>query len=317
MTDARTEPSVADNPETLDLPIGAHVSFPIILSTGVTWGMLCAFSRQPRQDLTDRDVAMFGIYADMLSRDIEVQVIEGGSAEELELRIDKLIRTDLDIHLQPILSLPGAIPQGYEALTRFPAELGSVETIFRRAKYDDRIVTLEEAVARKTAAIPMQMGDGFFVSVNASVTSIETLDFESIFPPHVRHRIVLEITEHERVPDYAAFLSVLTRLRAQGFRIAIDDVGAGYSSLRHVIQLKPDFLKLDRSLVIGLLASREQRGLVKALAEMVQSHGGVVIAEGVENPKKVVMLERLGVTMAQGYLFARPMPAAKVLAADG
>jgi len=121
-------------------------------------------------------------------------------------------------------------------------------------------------------------------------------------------RLVVEITEHEPVEDYAAFTSALRLLRERGVRIAIDDAGAGFSSLRHTLRLAPDIVKLDMSITRNVDTDRGRRALASAMISFADEMGMAIVAEGVETEGEHATLKELGVPFGQGYLFARPGP---------
>ncbi len=121
-------------------------------------------------------------------------------------------------------------------------------------------------------------------------------------------RLVLEVTEHSTIEDYAEIASVLAPLRKRGLRLAVDDAGAGYASFRHILQLKPDIIKLDRSLISGLNENQDQLALAAALVSFAEKTGIKVVAEGVETPEELKALQALNVNKAQGYLLGRPTP---------
>jgi len=98
----------------------------------------------------------------------------------------------------------------------------------------------------------------------------------------------------------------LRPIRDQGLRLAIDDAGAGYASLKHVIELEPDIIKVDRSIIDGLASDRARRSVVSAFVLLALEMGATVIAEGIETPADLEAVRDLGVDAAQGYLFARP-----------
>ncbi|HET9517965.1 MAG TPA: EAL domain-containing protein, partial [Actinoplanes sp.] len=119
-------------------------------------------------------------------------------------------------------------------------------------------------------------------------------------------RIVIEITEHARVGSYADLQAVLTPLRERGVRIAVDDTGAGYSSLTHVLQLRPSVIKIDRSLITDIANDAARRSLVTALVLLALDLGASVTGEGIETASELQTLGVLGVDAGQGYLLARP-----------
>ena len=123
-------------------------------------------------------------------------------------------------------------------------------------------------------------------------------------------RVLLELSEHDPVEDYEALEAVLQPLRDLGLRLAVDDVGAGFSSLRHIVQTSPDVLKLDRSIVDGVATDPVLRTLVRALVEFAHGCGAKVVAEGIETAQDAAALLELEVDLGQGWYYGRPGPAA-------
>jgi EAL domain-containing protein (putative c-di-GMP-specific phosphodiesterase class I) len=120
-------------------------------------------------------------------------------------------------------------------------------------------------------------------------------------------RVVLEITEHEAVTDYTDILASIAELRELGLRIAVDDVGAGFASLRHLLRLKPDVLKLDVSLCRHV-NSAPGRALVHGLLSFAHHSDATVVAEGIETDEELAGVLSLGVGFGQGFLLGRPAP---------
>jgi EAL domain-containing protein (putative c-di-GMP-specific phosphodiesterase class I) len=123
-------------------------------------------------------------------------------------------------------------------------------------------------------------------------------------------RIVLELSEHDPVHDYDHLRAVLAPLRSRGMRLAIDDVGAGYSSLRHIVATGPDVIKLDRSIISGVAGDHILAVVGRALADLAGAIGATVVAEGIETAADAAALATLGVHLGQGWLFDRAVPAA-------
>jgi EAL domain-containing protein (putative c-di-GMP-specific phosphodiesterase class I) len=119
-------------------------------------------------------------------------------------------------------------------------------------------------------------------------------------------RLVIEITEHVAISDYNLQNEALKSLRDRGVRLAVDDTGAGYASLSHVLQLRPDIIKIDRSLIAGVATDPARRSLVTALVLLALDIGATVTGEGIEELAELDMLATLGVDHAQGYLLGRP-----------
>jgi EAL domain-containing protein (putative c-di-GMP-specific phosphodiesterase class I) len=123
-------------------------------------------------------------------------------------------------------------------------------------------------------------------------------------------RIVLEITEHESVDDYAKLGAALAPLRERGLRVAVDDAGAGYASFRHILKLEPDVIKLDISITRDIDTQISRRALAAALIRFAEETGSRIVAEGVETEAELAVLRELRVNKAQGFLIGRPVPIA-------
>jgi EAL domain-containing protein (putative c-di-GMP-specific phosphodiesterase class I) len=121
-----------------------------------------------------------------------------------------------------------------------------------------------------------------------------------------RERLVVEVTEHTSIPDYAPLQEARARLRHHGIRLAVDDAGSGYASFRHIVALAPDIIKLDRGLIAGIDHDEARRALVAAVVMYALQSGAVLVAEGIETAVELEALESLGVDCAQGYHLGRP-----------
>ena len=225
-------------------------------------------------------------------------------------RIRRVIDGDgLAMHFQPIVELSTGAAVGSEALARFSDEpTRPPNEWFREAREVGLGVELELTAIRMALAEVGNTPGGTYISVNAShrVASHEgLLDLLDEAPVE---RLVVEITEHEPVEDYDALTSALQQLRRRGVRIAIDDAGAGFSSLRHTLRLAPDIVKLDISITRDVDSDRGRRALASALISFADEMEMAIVAEGVETPAERETLLELGVPFGQGYLFARPAP---------
>jgi EAL domain-containing protein (putative c-di-GMP-specific phosphodiesterase class I) len=125
--------------------------------------------------------------------------------------------------------------------------------------------------------------------------------------------LVVEVTEHAPISDYGAIREAMSRLQASGCRLAVDDAGAGFASLRHILELKPAFIKLDISLTRGIDSNRDSRALSTALLSFADSIGANIIAEGIETESELLALLTLGVRFGQGFLLGRPAPASDLM----
>jgi len=210
--------------------------------------------------------------------------------------------------VQPVVRTADRLIVGYEALARMPAlPERPPDWWLARADHVGRRGQLELACLSAAAALGPTPADRLlFVNLSPSLLADpRALDLLDQLP----ERLVIELTEQEAVEDYGALRRDLVPWLSRGVRVAIDDTGAGYSSLRHVIELTPDFLKLDRELVRDLDTDRNRRALVGAVAAFASEVGTSVIAEGVETAGELGALRDAEVDLVQGYLLARPGPA--------
>ena len=205
---------------------------------------------------------------------------------------------------QPAVPLADAEPGFVEALSRFP-DGRPPDVWFREAAAAGRSVELEVAAADRGL---LALGLGRDVSVNLSAATIASGALPALLRDRPADRVVVEVSEHEAVHDYAELSAALAPLRAGGLRLAVDDAGAGYASLRHVVRLAPDVIKLDMSLVSGVDEDPARRELASALTSFAHRTGAVVVAEGVERQAEHEVLQEVGVDLGQGYLSARPGP---------
>jgi EAL domain-containing protein (putative c-di-GMP-specific phosphodiesterase class I) len=116
------------------------------------------------------------------------------------------------------------------------------------------------------------------------------------------------MTEHAPIADYDALRRALASFRSNGGRLAVDDAGAGFASLKHVLQLGPDILKVDSSVIGEIRSDRAARALTTALLSFASEMGELVVAEGVEDDDTVAVLRQLGVPYCQGFYFGAPAP---------
>lgn len=219
----------------------------------------------------------------------------------------------LRVHLQPIVDLTTGSVWGVEALARFPGhpEPGPAEW-FAAATDVGRGTALEQLALRGALAVLPSLPAGVRLTVNLSAAALLTRGVQRLLAP-VSAPLVVELTEHEQVADYPALRAVLGTLRSRGIALGIDDFGAGHSSLRHVLQLEPEVLKLDLALVQDVKACARRQALVEAMLGFCGSTGTLLVAEGIEDAEDLLALSRLGVTHAQGFFLARPAELAVVL----
>lgn len=213
----------------------------------------------------------------------------------------------MGIALQPVCGLADGAPVGYEALARFHGRPPRPPDHWFRAAgtvgvaEELELVALQRAL-RRLAELP----DGAFLSLNGSPSTFAHPEARRLLTAAATDRLVLEITEHAPVEDYDALAADLRPLRDRGARVAIDDAGAGFASLRHILRLSPDVIKLDRSLVSGISRDRAQQALAGGLISFAEKMGALIVAEGIELADELRTLRELGVHYGQGFLLARP-----------
>jgi EAL domain-containing protein (putative c-di-GMP-specific phosphodiesterase class I)/CheY-like chemotaxis protein len=219
---------------------------------------------------------------------------------------------------QPIVELEDHSVVGMEALSRFNLTRfnltesdWTVDRWFAVAAEIGLGAELELACARTALSgldmIPLDR----FISVNLSHRAAESERLLELLDAVEADRVVVELTEHEAVEDYDRLMAAVARVRDRGTRVAIDDAGAGFASLRHILRIEPDIIKLDISLTRDVHAHRPQRALAAALVSFADELGMSVIAEGVERQEEQDTLIELGVRLGQGYFMGRPAPLRK------
>lgn len=203
---------------------------------------------------------------------------------------------------QPIVELEGRAIVGYEALTRFadgtPPDRQFTDAERIGMAHELELVTLNSAIA-SAGVLP----DGRWLSVNVSPGVLVELAHGTF--AEVDRPLVVEITERSAIEDYAEVRGALGAL-GHGVRLAVDDAGAGFASLRHIIELRPEFVKLDMRLVRGVEADAARQAMLAGMVFFAEQAGCSLIAEGIETDAERITLQRLGVRLGQGYLLGRP-----------
>lgn len=209
---------------------------------------------------------------------------------------------------QPVVHLDSGEVVGYEALTRFRAGSSPAEMFGHAARYGFRLqleqVTLEAALAA-ASALPEER----WLSLNVSPAFLCSGSLRRLLSGLDR-RVVLEVTEHDPVDDYPMLRRACEAL-GPAVELSIDDVGAGYASLRHVLALPPGWVKLDRSWVTGIESDANRRELVAGLLAFAQRTGRKLVAEGIETSAELDVLVDLGVPYGQGWHLGVPEPVAR------
>jgi EAL domain-containing protein (putative c-di-GMP-specific phosphodiesterase class I) len=310
IVDATALPAAAALPETHSIPIGSHLSVPIRLRDGCLYGTFCCFSFVADPSITDRDLRVMHAFADVMSDQISR---ERQASSDQTLKVQQIMRAIEDgepsIVYQPIYNLNTRRVTAVECLSRFRSSPSRSPDVW----FDDAMrvgvgPTLEAAAIKAALRSLERVPPHIDMTINLSPDSISTGMLGSLLQEVDVNRVILEITEHAAVFDYDRLLAELAPLRALGLRVAIDDAGAGYSGLRHILAVEPDTVKLDISLTRGIDQDRKRRALASALIAFAREINVGMIAEGVETAAELKTLTELGVGHAQGFFLGRPMP---------
>lgn len=226
---------------------------------------------------------------------------------------------------QPIVSFEDARIFGYEALTRGP--VGSVFHspihLFQFAERENMLYMLDRLAREKAVSgcIGLSQTERVFINIPAHVIhdpqftpgqTLKLLEARGLTP----HNVVFEITERSSIEDFTTTKLLLQHYRSQGYQIAIDDAGAGYSSLQAIAELQPDFIKVDRSLIQDIHKDKIKENILETFVSFAEKMNIRIIAEGIEKLEELMKLMQMGVHLGQGYFLARPEPRLAPLSGD-
>ncbi len=244
-------------------------------------------------------------------REDEIAGLDRRHRAQARERIARLVDGHgLDIALQPIVALDSGGVVGAEALARFTGEDGTqlpTEETFVDAHALDLGIELELAVVELALSRHDRLPADLYLACNVSPAVLTRPELAALFADHDRP-LVVELTEHDPVEDYAELDAALTRLRHDGARVAVDDVGSGFASFRHVTRVRPEILKLDRTLVCGIDEDPVRQSLASAIVAFARDIGATVVSEGIESEEELTCLVDLSVGCGQGFLLGRPEP---------
>ena len=309
VSDARRHPITRDLPVTQQLRIGSYTGVPWRGPDGTVAGMLCCVSRHPDPALNARSVNYLALIADLISDHMGSPLaLQRQATTAARGAVQTVLDTDaVRMVFQPVVELDSQRTVGFEALARFDPQLFTgPDTAFAAATHCGLGVDLELAAIRQALRRMPDLPGGNWLAVNLSA--------EALLDPHVRDtllahadaRLTVEITEHTQVENYRLLTGALDPLRQAGIRLSVDDAGAGYAGLQHILQLQPDLIKLDISLVRDIDSDPVKTALAESLASFASKIGARLIAEGIETAAEHARLTELGITYGQGYHLARP-----------
>ncbi|WP_311222212.1 MULTISPECIES: EAL domain-containing protein [unclassified Acidovorax] len=308
--DTAQVPEAMAIPATTGIPIGSHLSAPIVLENKRLFGTLCCFSYQPVASLTERDMDVLRAFSEFLGFYFDAAAKREQEKETIAHDIHMAMAADrLRIVFQPVYDLAQRRIHGFECLSRFDIEpLRPPDQWFNAAYSVGLGRELELHAIHKALSVLQDFPGGVEFNVNCSPELIISGALQSLLEDGTDlSRVVLEVTEHAIVTDYAALADGLGPFRARGAMLAVDDAGAGYSSMRHILNLQPEVIKLDMSITQSIDRDNHRRALAKGLISFAHEIGSMIVAEGVEQASELEALQLLGVDFAQGYYLAKPL----------
>src|SRR5665213_3579913 len=257
--------------------------------------------------LQDQNFALNDELDEMKEDDERLQREQNGHLERIEQVLEH--ESSLAMVFQAIVDLTDHSIVGVEALSRFAGKpMRSPDLWFEEAASVGLGPTLEMKAISAALGQASRLPDEAFLAINVSPDLLLSGKLDYLIDDPICSRLVFELTEHVVVDDYGPIRSSIDRFREHGARMAIDDTGAGYSSMRHILLLQPEIIKLDQSLTHGVDHDPARRALASSLVSFAKDIGSDLIAEGVETADELQTLERLGARWVQGFHIARPEP---------
>jgi EAL domain-containing protein (putative c-di-GMP-specific phosphodiesterase class I)/AmiR/NasT family two-component response regulator len=244
-----------------------------------------------------------------LSSQLRREEIEHQQLADRRGEIDRFLSgSGVTMVYQPIVDLRTRAIVGLEALARFHSlPLRPPNEWFAAAVELELGVQLEMMAIRSAMTALPRLPEGAYLSVNCSPRAAMSPELAALVASDAP-RMVVEITEHEAIEDYEVLAAALEGSRANGLRVAIDDAGAGFASLRHTLLLRPDIVKVDTSLTRNIDSDRAKRAMTSALVSFGEEMGIAIVAEGIETREELDVLVALGVPFGQGFYLAEPAP---------
>jgi EAL domain-containing protein (putative c-di-GMP-specific phosphodiesterase class I) len=307
--DVRRNPITRDLPITRALSIGSYAGVPWHAPDGAAGGMLCCISRHPDPSLDEQTVRYMGLIADLIGDLMGSPLARQRDAADAARSTVQSVLDDSAVQMvfQPIVRLADRVTVGFEALARFdPVTFTGPDRAFAAASQSGLGVPLELLALRAALHRRPDLPPGTWLAVNLSAEALLDADVRDLLLRNADPRLTVEITEHAQVSDYDQLIGSLSSLRQAGIRLSVDDAGAGYASLQHILRLRPDLIKLDISLVRDIDTDRVKSALAGCLNDFAGTIGASLVAEGIETPAELSRLAGTGVTYGQGYHLARP-----------
>jgi PAS domain S-box-containing protein len=239
----------------------------------------------------------------LIGRDVVERTEAGRGRDQIA---DVIARGAFGPVFQPIVDLRRDEIVGYEALTRF-TDGTNPESVFDQAAAVGLGLELEIATLQAALAAAEALPESAWLNLNATPELILAGEPLRLLLAGSRRRIVLEVTEHTAITDYPAFRAAMAAL-GPNVEFAVDDAGTGFASLRHIVELHPKFVKLDRSLMAGVESDNARQAMIVGLCHFAHVTRCRLIVEGIETDSELTVLRELAIELGQGYLLGRPLP---------
>jgi PAS domain S-box-containing protein len=271
-------------------------------------GLLLASAREGVEEVGIREsLPALAEFADLagalIGRDVAERTELGRGRDHIA---DVIARRAFGPVFQPIVELASNRIVGYEALTRF-TDGANPELVFAEGSAVGLGAEIETATLEAALGAAEALPQSAWLNLNASPEFILAVEPLHKLLAASRRHVVLEVTEHAAIADYPAFRTAMAAL-GPDVEFAVDDTGTGFASLRHIVELRPAFVKLDRSLIAGLESDEARQAMVVGLCHFAHVTGCRLIVEGIETESELTVLRALAIELGQGYLLGRPLP---------
>lgn len=310
LRDPMQHPISASMPATAAIGVGTHLSVPIQLSNGEVFGTFCCFGLSVDDEMQPKEIDVLRLFAQLTADYIDVLTAEERDLRQRREQIESIIHAPsaLEMVFQPLVDLREERLIGVEALARFVEAKNGPQEVFDEAWAVGLGVELElKAVNAALAALP-DIPDPLRLGVNVSPATLVDDRFLCAVEAVPPGRLTVEVTEHAAVHDYTALRAARDRLDARGIRLAIDDVGKGFSGIHHIIECGPKTIKIDAAVVRDVHTSAAKLAMIEALVAFGRRLDVLVVAEGIETADELRALCAVGVPAGQGYFLGRPGP---------
>jgi EAL domain-containing protein (putative c-di-GMP-specific phosphodiesterase class I) len=307
LVDPAAHPLAGGLATTRRMAVGTHLAAPIVLSDGTLHGALSTYAHTVRDDLDRRDLSLVRTLAAVIADRVEDAEARRRRRAVRRAELEAIVPgTDLRLVFQPIVELATERTVAVEALSRFPHRPGGPAPVFDEAWALGAGLELELTVVAAALDALERLPDPVVLSLNVAPETLSSSELPALLDGHPADRLVFEVTEHAAVSDYAVLAEGGRRVRDLGARLAVDDVGTGFSGLDHILRLGPDVLKLDGQLIRDLDRCGAKRAMVEALHGYAARTDTALVAERIETEAERAVLTELGVSCGQGYLLGRP-----------